>query len=923
MDTAVIDTAVSVPGRGHYVFSGDQVWRYADGSRVPDRGYPRPITAEFPGAFQRGLDAALLHPDGSLYLFRGAQHLRYDLAAGRPHLGYPRPYAPDWPGVFPDRIDAAITWAPDIIYLFRGDAYTSFSPRQARTRAGYPKAITGNWPGLPAGPVRAAFGPSGDTAVVLTARPHLLDNQGEPVPEPDALPGFLRERGWSEADQSPFRAVPPFPSPISLSRDMANQDFIEPIWAEGLSGRERYGVNVLYGTRQHQTELPDDEQPPVGSKEALASGWENAVFRAIFSGERRINALVKIGRDAGGPTAEIVRTEVVSLLRLPFPHPAQTGGIPCEQHARTTAPAHPDLPAASPHLRNFTGRYESVSTTGNRYFWAINQAGTAVIAVRTKRDWASNSKDYWMLRGDLQADGTVVLFQADKPEAFWGYLQEQPDRTIRWHDGSYLGPDGSRVFVDGTTDRDEVLGLTTKNRPTMMESLWHSPDRSLSVLLQQSEWFPLSPEQLEFIETSVSSDLLRDLIGDYLATPAGITFKEKQAKDTAAAVLVNYISNMLWDGNPATRPTSVPQGQVTLLHGHHNNAQLAAHVAKIWLAYFKLNHEGLKRSYLDWLIELIQDKKLDSLSNMLDIPIDLTRAKGTYQYRLTLEVVSAGIIYAEGTLQVEKLTPPRWPGKGSLSYNFGAVALGMPRLPSRDQVFDLVVTTPQEWQPDDFEGRLWLTSVTASAGVSAAQAGAKISGGFLKSKNGMSIALEDGDVFTGTGVPHGKQEKPKISLSAEAMVGPVSRSDPGRLDLSRPFVASAAVLGSLTTATHFCFDSALLTPAARQLLRFVCADQLAVLDSQASQIIIIGHTDRPDTDVRNEELSRLRAENVRRALYDILGPALKVPSDRILCLGFGEWVARLKNRPDQLRNPADRRVDVMINGMLVASLRGD
>jgi outer membrane protein OmpA-like peptidoglycan-associated protein len=197
-----------------------------------------------------------------------------------------------------------------------------------------------------------------------------------------------------------------------------------------------------------------------------------------------------------------------------------------------------------------------------------------------------------------------------------------------------------------------------------------------------------------------------------------------------------------------------------------------------------------------------------------------------------------------------------------------------------------------------------------------------VAGGFLKSNSGMSIALEDGDAFAGPDIPHGKQDKPKISFSAEAMVGWVSRSDQGRIDMSRSFVASAAVTGSLTTATHFCFDSALLTPAARQLLRLVCADQLAALVSEASQVLIVGHTDRPDTDLRNLELSRLRADNVRRALDDILGTALKVPPERIAVLGLGELVARFKLRPEQLRNPADRRVDVIVNGTLVAALNG-
>ena len=194
MDPAIIDTAVSVPGRGLYVFSGDQVWRYTS-PHAPDPGYPKPITAEFPGAFQRDVDAALLHPDGSLYLFRSGQHLRYDLAAGHPHLGYPRPYAPDWPGVFPDRIDAAITWAPDIIYLFHDSTYTSFSPRLVHTRPGYPKPITGNWPGVGAGPVRAAFSPPGEPAILVTDTPHPLDTQGRPVtPRPAGLPRFLQAR---------------------------------------------------------------------------------------------------------------------------------------------------------------------------------------------------------------------------------------------------------------------------------------------------------------------------------------------------------------------------------------------------------------------------------------------------------------------------------------------------------------------------------------------------------------------------------------------------------------------------------------------------------------------------------------------------------------------------------------------------------
>ena len=97
------DTAVFLPGRGLYVFADDLVWRYSGGRREPDAGYPRAITAAFPGAFARGVDAALVDPDGALLLFRGDQHIRYDVAKRRPELGYPRPHAIDHRGANDER----------------------------------------------------------------------------------------------------------------------------------------------------------------------------------------------------------------------------------------------------------------------------------------------------------------------------------------------------------------------------------------------------------------------------------------------------------------------------------------------------------------------------------------------------------------------------------------------------------------------------------------------------------------------------------------------------------------------------------------------------------------------------------------------------------------------------------------------------
>ena len=111
------------------------------------------------------------------------------------------------------------------------------------------------------------------------------------------------------------------------------------------------------------------------------------------------------------------------------------------------------------------------------------------------------------------------------------------------------------------------------------------------------------------------------------------------------------------------------------------------------------------------------------------------------------------------------------------------------------------------------------------------------------------------------------------------------------------------------------------TPAARQLLRVVCADQLAALANTKTEIWIVGHADRVGTSARNLELSQLRAKNVRQALLDVLGPALKVPVGNVHDIGFSEWLAALKLHPNDVKNPDDRRVDLLINGSLVATFR--
>ncbi len=660
--------------------------------------------------------------------------------------------------------------------------------------------------------------------------------------------------------------------------------------------------------------------------------------------------LVTVGRNAGGPNAKVISTAVLEFLRVPFPQFAQAGPMPCEQHEARLDGEKPDLRQEGIHPDPiFTGRYESEGSSGGRYFWAINQAGRALIAIRTIRNYIKSSQEYRELRGDLQADGTAVLFQSDNPQAFWGYLQLKSAGTVTWSYGSYLGPDGRRVFADAdaSRDNDEVLQINRK-RPTMMESLFKSDDKYLNVLLQQREWYPLTTYVSSFLEDGASSNVLRLLLQNYRGKPggSGVTYKEKEAKAGAAARIVNFLGHLLWDGQAATKPDPLPMppeleqacGQEwrdfvartfkVIPHGHHNNLVLATHVAKVKLARRKVNNGGVELSFLDWLIALVKERiatpwpgdgegQARTLSKLLYLSINPSAGTGTYQYHLKLDAIVVGF-YLEGTMLVERLTSPKW------KLLCDVRTFGRPHIPTSTTVFDVRVETAQEWTPDDFEGTLVVLEADVSAQAKGVKVGITLQGSYLHSKNGMVMGFENADASAGAG----RGGKLKVGSGWDVMYGFVTRKNPDTIiDLSNPYPGSKSVMGSLGSAIHFCFDSALLTPAARQFLRLVCADRLAALTSPDTKIMIIGHTDRPGDYAYNQKLSEMRAKNVRTALGDILDGVLPMRLDEISAVGLSEAEAivldllRSRFNAENVKTPEYRRVDLLIDYSVVASFR--
>lgn len=122
--------------------------------------------------------------------------------------------------------------------------------------------------------------------------------------------------------------------------------------------------------------------------------------------------------------------------------------------------------------------------------------------------------------------------------------------------------------------------------------------------------------------------------------------------------------------------------------------------------------------------------------------------------------------------------------------------------------------------------------------------------------------------------------------------------------------------------THFQLGVALLTGLARIQIRMFCAKERAWLCHPGSRMLIVGHADRIDTPERNIELSRLRAENVRQCLMDVLGDKLAF-RDEIELRFLGEQVAASLGIKDGRPSPEWRKVELFLDGRQVLTLWGE
>jgi outer membrane protein OmpA-like peptidoglycan-associated protein len=287
-----------------------------------------------------------------------------------------------------------------------------------------------------------------------------------------------------------------------------------------------------------------------------------------------------------------------------------------------------------------------------------------------------------------------------------------------------------------------------------------------------------------------------------------------------------------------------------------------------------------------------------------------------------------------GRIQIEKTSEPRWSHSFDLDLTGVVASVGLDVKLVNE--FKGIAQSYLPWTENDIPGpcRLVRASADVGMGIASAQAGFMhiLGNGSL---NPLDVFFQDvrlgvpdptkvaEEAIKEKGVPTPKGlVRPDASLSAlfGSIGGPFwLYQKPPLIDASTPVAVQKVDIDATgRQRIHFCFDSAILTSAARLSLRQMCADYLPLFLNPQTQLVVVGHADSVGTVGYNLVLSRNRAMNAMQAIRDILGKKFQANS---LPIPLSEFMARFGGKNEK-PDPRFRRVDIFLNGHLVLTLGG-
>jgi LAS superfamily LD-carboxypeptidase LdcB len=663
------------------------------------------------------------------------------------------------------------------------------------------------------------------------------------------------------------------------------------------------------------------------------------VQRAIDLGSRDVSLLTNFayfaiyGQRRGycpiarGQTNELrdwlyLQNEVKTRLARLTLVPSQAGPVTCvgPRENRIASPK-PDVAPAG-----LTGRYEYEAAgqpRPNGGALAVNQAGQhlEVSLAPFEVPGGPRGRTVRFYRCDLDKSGAFIAVNRENAQDRLVLTPAAGEISLAFEGGPPFAT--ARRIESRATIFPEALvsiGESVDPNPPRRGSIRDLIDRarrsistkSVAPFLFLREHQPLARYQEAFLRERFRSvewtNLLRSAVaatGDRAADKA-----RREGLQTSIEAFVNRVIND-------------PQRGV-----HKSDYTLAFLVVRQTLSSTGFTYGGRRQSTLDWLQMLAQLTGQPIAADTVIGVRPLPRTVDRYEYAVSLDIAEAAFFIGGGVgkMIVRQTKPTPWAKAIELRVWFGSVG-GSVKLGTDS--FSGTATSALPWTERDFIGRV--ERVKGGADVSVPGVSVGVSAGFLHiygSEALPPLQVLDRGVDWSSVIEFDKGDEPGpkrwgvkggvgFSLGGHGLVG--TAREIGQLRVRDVTTIRTETLYGVTgggeRTAHFCFDSALLTPAARQGLRIAAALWRPYLSDSRSSLSITGYADKAGSDRYNQTLSENRAKNAFTALRDILGADLA--ASKVSVVGLGESQATAGG----VRAGAkDRRVEVKLNGLTVLSM---
>jgi len=490
------------------------------------------------------------------------------------------------------------------------------------------------------------------------------------------------------------------------------------------------------------------------------------------------------------------------------------------------------------------------------------------------------------------------------------------------------------------------------NNPILTER--HLANFKDNPLVRQTQWFPLLSPQRANIKSYFKD------FKNYLPIQSLPKYKNFIANSRRFLNVRNLIVKAVGGDTDSMDLLASALNQFIDENIHRSDRDIAAFYIRHYLDENHFDKAGWKLTLASWLYRQLRINKKYNYSDFVKFIYGdksgdrITPADNRlYQYKIDVSVSGLGVGYFikggyyRGSITItckqwEELNVKNVDGspEANLKIHFGELGGGFVESLNFGQSFSGVAETDVLWMPADFVGLISIMKADAEVGANITKIRNKlgISAGIGGTIGLMEIIGDSGlpplnfGVYSLSGVVGGVEPTPQkereskigVEVTASVVIGSIWKD--GDLPVPKDVIKYGNEETVLQTAykgdgrAHFKHDSALLTPAAENLIRKLCANEMFLLSSPKTVITIKGYTDMSGKDDYNKVLSENRAFNVKQKIIDVCGAKIKARFEKPL--GLGEGPAN-KDPAKKYYDPRYRRVDIYINGQIVLSLTGE